>query len=87
MNPFDAALTYYLVGNVRFCLEILDDFAGEDLRPGRVDIHLSARDLARDMRIDPAAGMAKVRALEKINAERFALGPTMPDHETNVVSV
>jgi hypothetical protein len=87
MNPFDAALTYYLVGNVRFCLEILNDFASEDLGPGRVDIHLSARDLARDMRIDPAAGMAKIRALEKINAERLALGPTMSHHETNVVRV
>jgi hypothetical protein len=87
MNPFDAALTYYLVGNVRFCLEMLDDFAGEDLGLGRVDIHLSARDLARDMRIDPAAGTAKIRALEKINSERFGLGPTIPDHETNVSRV
>ena len=87
MNPFDAALTYYLVGNVRFCLDILDDFAGEDLRPGTVDVHLSARDLAHDMRIDPAAGTAKIRALEKINAERFALDPTNPGDQANVARV
>jgi hypothetical protein len=87
MHPFDAALTYYMVGNVRFCLEILDDFASEDLRPGRVDIHLSARDLARDMRIDPTAGAAKIRSLERIKAERFALGPTMAVKETDVSRV
>lgn len=45
--PFDAALTYYLVGKVSFCLDILDDFASEDLRPVWVDIHLSARDWGR----------------------------------------
>jgi hypothetical protein len=77
ISPFDAALTYYLVGNIPFCLDILDDFASEDLHPGRVDIHLSARDLARAMRIDPSAGEKKIRALEEINIERFALGPTM----------
>jgi hypothetical protein len=77
ISPFDAALTYYLVENIPFCLDILDDFASEDLHPGRFDIQLSARDLAREMRIDPAAGEKKVRALEKINIERFALGPTM----------
>ena len=65
IHPFDAALTYYMVGNVRFCLEILDDFAGEDLTLGRVDIHLAARDLARKMRIDPSAGAAELRSLEK----------------------
>jgi hypothetical protein len=27
---FDAALTYYLVGNIPFCLDILDDFASAD---------------------------------------------------------
>jgi hypothetical protein len=80
ISPFDAALTYYLVGNIPFCLDILDDFASEDLQPGRVDIHLSARDLARELRIDPSAGERKIRALEKINIERFALGPTMLDH-------
>jgi hypothetical protein len=75
--PFDAALTYYLVGSIPFCLDILDDFASEDLQPGRVDIHLSARDLAREMRIDPSAGERKIKALEEINADRFALGPTL----------
>jgi hypothetical protein len=83
MAPFDAALTYYLIGNIRFCLENLDDFAAEDLLPGSVDIRLSARDLARAMRINPAAGIAKIQALEKFNAERLALGPTIPDHETS----
>ena len=30
ISPFDAALTYYLVGNIPFCLDLLDDFASED---------------------------------------------------------
>jgi hypothetical protein len=77
ISAFDAALTYYLVGNIPFCLDVLDDFACEDLRPGSVDIHLSARDLAREMRIDPSAGEKKIKTLEKINIERFALGPTV----------
>jgi hypothetical protein len=80
ISPFDAALTYYLVGNIPFCLDILDDFASEDLRPGSVDIHLSARDLAREMRIDASAGKKKIQALEEINIERFALGPTVSGH-------
>jgi len=80
ISPFDAALTYYLVGNIQFCLDILDDFSSEDLRPGSVDLHLSARDLAREMRIDPSAGERKIQALEKINIERFALSPTMSVH-------
>ncbi len=75
--PFDAALTYYLIGKPTFCLDILDDYAAEDLRPGMVDIHYSARDLAREMRIDPSAGDRKVKALETTNIERFALGSTM----------
>jgi hypothetical protein len=83
MYPFDAALTYYLVGKIAFCLEILDDFASEDLHPGRVDIHRSARDLAREMRLDPSAGTRKIQALERINIERFALRPTMSDHEAS----
>jgi hypothetical protein len=78
--PFDAALTYYLVGNIPFCLDILDDFASEDLSPGQVDFHLSARDLAREMRSDPSAGERKIRALERINIGRFALSPTISDH-------
>jgi hypothetical protein len=77
ISPFDAALTYYLVGNIPFCLDVLDDFACEDLQPGSVDIHLSARDLAREMRIDSSAGEKKIKTLEKINIERFALGPTV----------
>jgi hypothetical protein len=81
ISPFDAALTYYLAGNIPFCLDILDDFASEDLQPGRVDIHLSARDLAREMRVDPSAAEKKIQALEKINIERLALGPTMSGHE------
>ena len=81
ISPFDAALTYYLVGNITFCLDILDDFASEDSHPGRFDIHRSARDLAREMRTDPSAGEKKIRALEKINIERFALGPTMSVRE------
>jgi hypothetical protein len=81
ISLFDAALTYYLVGNIPFCLDILDDFACEDLPPGSVDIHLSARDLAREMRTDPSAGKRKIQALEKINIERFDLGSTMSsDH-------
>jgi hypothetical protein len=75
--PFDAALTYYLVGKRTFCLDILDDYAAQDLKPGMVDIHYSARDLAREMRIDPSAGDRKVRALETTSIERFALGSTM----------
>jgi hypothetical protein len=82
ISLFDAALTYYLIGNIPFCLEILDDFASQDWGPGRVDIHLSARDLAREMRIDPSAAERKIQALEKINIERFALGPTMSGHKT-----
>jgi hypothetical protein len=78
--PFDAALTYYLVGNISFCLNILDDFASEDLQPGRVDIHLSARDLAREIRIDPSAGERKIRTLEKRNIDRFALSSTISVH-------
>jgi hypothetical protein len=81
ISPFDAALTYYLVGNIPFCLNILDDFASEDLYPGSVDVHLSAGDLAREMRIDPSAGERKIASLEKINIDRFALGPTRTDHE------
>jgi hypothetical protein len=77
ISPFNAALTYYLVGNIPFCIDILEDFASEDLRPGRVDIQLAARDLAREMRVDPSAGDRKINALEKINIERFALGPTL----------
>jgi hypothetical protein len=80
ISPFDAALTYYLVGNIPFCLDILDDFACEDLQPGIIDIHLSARDLAREMRIDSSAGEKKIKTLEKINIDRFALGPTRSDH-------
>jgi len=82
ISPFDAALTYYLVGNIPFCLDILDDFASEDLHPGSVDIHLSARDLAREIRIDPLVGKKKIKALEEINIERYALGPTMSDYKT-----
>jgi hypothetical protein len=82
ISSFDAALTYYLIGNIPFCLDLLDDFACEDLHPGSVDMHLSARDLAREMRIDPSAAGRKIQALEKINIERFALGPTMCDHQT-----
>jgi hypothetical protein len=77
LSPFDAALTYCLVGNIPFCLDILDDFGSEDLHPGLVDLHLSARDLAREMRIDPSSGERKVKALEMNNIERFALGQTM----------
>jgi len=81
ISPFDAALTYYLVGNIPFCLDILDDFASEDLCPGSVDVHLSARDLARAIRIDPSAGDRRIKAQEKINIKRFALGPTVSNHK------
>jgi hypothetical protein len=81
ISPFDAALTYYMVGNVPFCLDILDDFSSQDLHPGRVDIHISARELAREMRIDPSAAERKIQALERINIERFALRPTMSAQE------
>jgi hypothetical protein len=83
ISAFDAGLTYYLIGNIPFCLDILDDFASEDLQPGRADIQLSARDLAREMRIDPSAGEKKIKSLEKINIERLALGPTMSGRETS----
>jgi hypothetical protein len=83
ISPFDAALTYYLVGNIPFCLDLLDDFASEDLHPGRVDVRLSARDLARAMRIDPSAGEKRIKALEEINIERFALGPTVSSHKAH----
>jgi hypothetical protein len=85
ISPFDAALTYYLVGNVPFCVDILDDFASEDLRPGRVDIQLSARDLAREMRVDPSAAGRKINALEQINVERFSLGATLAVHGTGEI--
>jgi hypothetical protein len=85
ISAFDAALTYYLVGNTSFCVDILDDFASEDLRPGRVDVQLSARDLAREMRVDPLAGDRKINALEKINIERFALGPTLAVHDAGEI--
>jgi hypothetical protein len=81
ISPFDAALTYYLVGSTAFCLDILDDFASEDLYLGSVDIHLSARDLVREMRIDSLAGERKIRASERASIERFALGPTISDHK------
>ena len=81
ISPFDAALTYYLVGNIPFCIDILDDFASEDLQPGRVDIHLSARELAREMRIDPSAAERKIQASERSTIEQFGLGPTMSGHE------
>jgi hypothetical protein len=77
ISPFDAALTYYLLGNIPFCLDILDDFASKDLHLGSVDVHLSARDLAREMRIDPLAGERKIQASEKASIKRFALEPTV----------
>jgi hypothetical protein len=86
ISPLIAALTYYLVGSIPFCLDILDDFASEDLRPGGVDIQLSARDLAREMRIDPSAGERKINALEKTNIERFALGPTLAVHDAGEIA-
>jgi hypothetical protein len=33
------------------------------------------------MRIDSSAGKKKIQALEEINIERFALGPTMSGHK------
>jgi hypothetical protein len=77
ISAFNAALTYYLIGNIPFCLDILDDFASQDLSPGTVALQLSARDLAREMRVDPSAGERRIRALEEINIERFALRPTL----------
>jgi hypothetical protein len=77
ISAFDAALTYYLVGNTPFCLDILEDFAGEDLHPGRVDVHMAARDLVREMRIDSSAGWKKIKASERASIERFGLGPTI----------
>jgi hypothetical protein len=76
-------LTYYLVGNISFCIDILGDFASEDLQPGRIDIHLSARELAREMRIDPSAAERNIQALERSAIKQFALGPTMSGHETS----
>jgi hypothetical protein len=45
------------------------------------DIHLSARDLARQMRIDPSAGERKIQFLETVNIEKFALGPTLSNYQ------
>ena len=72
-----AAFTYYLVGNIPLCIDILEDFAGQDLHTGTVDYHLSARDLAREMRLDPSAGARKIKALEIATIRRFALIPTI----------
>jgi hypothetical protein len=80
ISAINAALTYYLVGNIPFCLDILDDFAAQDLSRGTVNLQLSARDLAREIRVDPSAGERKIRALEEINIERFALRPTLAAH-------
>jgi hypothetical protein len=72
-----AAFTYYLVGNIPLCIDILEDFAGQDLHKGSVDYHLSARDVAREMRLDPSAGARKIKALETATIKRFALTPTI----------
>jgi hypothetical protein len=77
ISPLEAAFTYYLVGNISLCIDILEDFAGEDLRPGSVDRHLSARDLVREMRVDPSAGARKIKASEIATIKRYGLAPTI----------
>lgn len=77
ISPFEAALTYYLIGKIGFCIDILEDYAGTDLGPGSVDGHFSARDLAREMRLDPSAGARKIEASEIAAIKRFALAPTI----------
>jgi hypothetical protein len=73
----DAALTYYLVGNTPFCLDILDDYVAEDMQLGAVRSHLFARDLARDIRADPSAGRRFIESRETENIKRFGLAPTV----------
>jgi hypothetical protein len=75
---FNAAMTYYLVGNISLCLNILEDYAGEDLRLSQVDDHFSARDLLREMRVDPSAAGRKIAALESQSIERFGLASSLP---------
>lgn len=77
ISAFHAALTYYLVGKIHFCIEILEDFAGKDMFPGMVDDHRLARDLARDMRLDPSAGARKIKTLEITAIKRFSLATTI----------
>jgi hypothetical protein len=74
---FHAALTYYLVGNMQLCIDILEEFASEDIYPGRAKYHLCARDLAREMRLDSLAAARKIRSLEISTIKRFALAPTI----------
>jgi hypothetical protein len=73
----EAALTYYLVGNIPLCIEILEEFASEDLNCGSADMQWAAGDLAREMRTDPLAAARKIRALEQANVERFGLAPSL----------
>jgi hypothetical protein len=77
ISPFHAAMTYYLVGNVPFCLNILEDYAGEDLRRGRADDLLAARDLLHEMRVDPSAAGRRIAALESQNIANFGLAPSI----------
>jgi hypothetical protein len=77
ISAFHAALTYYLIGNVQLCIDILEDFASEDIYPGRAKYHLCARDLARELRLDSLAAAKKIRSLEISTIKRFALAQTI----------
>jgi hypothetical protein len=83
ISAYDAALTFYLTGKTSLCVDILEDFAAEDMTRGSVDLRLSARDLAREMRVDPSAGERQIKALEKANIERYRLSPAIADGYSN----
>jgi hypothetical protein len=77
MGAFLAAMTYYLVGEIPFCLSYLDDIASDDFMCIHADFRNFARDFAADIRVDPAAGLKKIQTLEAANIEYFGLAPTV----------
>jgi hypothetical protein len=74
---FDAALTFYLIGESSLCIDILEEFASEDMSRGSVDLRLAARHLAREMRADPFAAERYIKAIEHANIDRYGLGPAV----------
>lgn len=77
LGAFDAAMTYYLMGKIEFCLNALEYLAGANLAPGGMDRLASWRGLLRDMRTDPSACGRYIAQLEAKNIRRFALEPTI----------
>jgi hypothetical protein len=73
----EAALTYYLLGNIPFCLDILDEYVSQDMGIGAVKTHLEARDLARGIRNDPSAGHRFIDRYQSENIKRFGLARTV----------